>query len=310
MDTAGFLAVAGLQLLAAASLLSLPREWRRKQWVSGLIVGVGIAAVCGAVYFNGERLGAPPSFNELFYVWPAFYSGYFLRRRGVILSIVGIAAAYAATLVAIDAGGPTAWTRWIVTVSVVAGAAIAMHGLRLAIDRLLDRLREAARTDPLRMLLNRRGFGERFELEIDRARRTGSPVALVLGDLDRFKELNDDLVHPTGDTALICVGQALTLGCRTIDTVARVGGEEFAILLPASGADDGREVAERLRAEIRQLDCGDDDHPITISFGVVEFPTHGDSPRELMLAADRALYVAKKRGRDRTVAGGVEAAAA
>ena len=308
LEVWGYLADTALQLIAAAIILWLPGNWRRAPWVPGMIVVVGIAAVSAAVYFNGERLGGSPGFNEFFYVWPAFYIGYFFKRRAMILSLLLIAAVYAGVLVAIGVTGAPGLTRWIVTVSVVAGAATAMYVLRRSIDRLLKQLREAARTDPLTMLLNRRGLDERFELELERARRTGAPVSLLVGDLDRFKQLNDRLGHPAGDTALALVGQALALSCRKIDTVARVGGEEFAILLPATGAIGGMEAAERLREEIGEI-VDADGQGITISFGVAEFPTHGEEPRQLMYEADGALYAAKSMGRDRSVLCGSEEAA-
>ena len=107
------------------------------------------------------------------------------------------------------------------------------------------------------MLLNRRGFEERFELEIERSRRTGAPVALLMGDLNGFKGLNDRFGHPAGDTALL-VAQSLALSCRRIDTVARVGAEEFAILLPATESEGGLEAAERLRREIEEAEAFSD----------------------------------------------------
>jgi diguanylate cyclase (GGDEF)-like protein len=279
-------------------VLALPPRARAAAWIPGIVVGTGIAAVSIGLYFNGERFGGPPAFSEFFYIWPAFYIGYFFTARAVAAWLVMIALAYTAVLIAIEPA--EAVTRWVVTVSVVSGAAIALHLLRRDVDRLLEQLRETARTDPLTTLLNRRGFDERFELELDRSRRTGDPVTLVVGDLDRFKELNDRFGHAAGDTALAAVAQTLSAGSRSIDTAARVGGEEFALLLPATDAAGGVEVAERLRGEISEITTSDGE-PLTISFGVVEAPRDGESPQELIDAGDRALYDAKALGRDRTV---------
>ncbi len=305
----GYWADVGLQLAAAAVVLTMPRAWARKPWVPAAIVIVGIAAVTIALYFNGERLGGPAVFNEFFYVWPAFYIGYFFKPRGMTALLVLIAVVYAAMLAVIGTHGSTAFSRWIVTVSVVSGAAVAMNVLRRSIDRLLERLREAARTDSLTMLLNRRGFDERFELELERSRRTGDPVGLLVGDLDRFKELNDRQGHPAGDMALALVGQTLALGCRKIDTIARIGGEEFAILLPATDCAGAQEAAERLRGEIAEV-VDASGQELTISFGVAEFPMHGQIRHDLMHAADEALYAAKALGRDRSVISGSEEAGA
>jgi diguanylate cyclase (GGDEF)-like protein len=287
-------------LVAGLVILALPRDLRRARWLPGAIVVVGILAVTAAVYFNGERHGGPPFFNEFFYVWPAFYIGYFFGPRGIAASLALLAALYAGVLHSIDLATSEAVTRWIVTVSVVAFTAIALHMLRRRIDRLVAQLRETARTDPLTMLLNRRGFDERFALELERARRTATPVALLVADLDRFKMLNDRYGHAAGDAALASVGQTLVLGCRSIDTVARVGGEEFAVLLPVTGAQGGLELAERLRADVAGIE-DDAGRALTISVGVVEFPRDGETPQELMREADRAMYRAKSLGRDRTV---------
>jgi diguanylate cyclase (GGDEF)-like protein len=182
----------------------------------------------------------------------------------------------------------------------VAGVTVALHMLRRHIDRLLGQLRDVARTDALTQLLNRRGFEERFELELERARRTGDPLTLLVGDLDRFKELNDRFGHAAGDATLASVAQTLGASARTIDTVARVGGEEFALLLPATDAEGGLEAAERLRLSVSRT-VGEDGAPLTISFGVAQATHDDETPPSLMLAADTALYAAKAAGRNRSV---------
>jgi diguanylate cyclase (GGDEF)-like protein len=300
LETVGFLADGALQLVAGLIVLALPRDLRRARWLPGAIVVVGILAVTAAVFFNGERHGGPPFFNEFFYVWPAFYIGYFFRPRGIVASLTLLAALYAGVLSSIDLTRSETLTRWVVTVSVVTFTAVALHMLRRQIDRLVAQLRETARTDALTTLLNRRGFDERFELELERARRTSTSVALLVADLDRFKTLNDRYGHAAGDAALASVGRTLVRGCRAIDTVARIGGEEFAMLLPATGAQGGLELAERLRADVGQADDAGGD-ALTVSVGVVEFPGHGTTAEELMRAADQAMYRAKALGRDRTV---------
>jgi diguanylate cyclase (GGDEF)-like protein len=300
LDTTAFLVNAGLQAVAGVIILALPRDVGRARWLPGAVVVIGILAVTAAVYYNGERQGGPPFFNEFFYVWPAFYIGYFFGPRAIAASLILLAGLYAGVLDSFSLPRSESVTRWIVTVSVVSFTAIALHMLRRRIDRLVEQLRETARTDPLTMLLNRRGFDERFVLELERARRADTPMALLVADLDRFKTLNDRFGHAAGDKALAAVGQTLVEGCRSIDTVARIGGEEFAILLPSTDASGGLELAERLRADVAHVnDAGG--HPLTVSVGVVEFPRDGTTPEELMGAADQAMYRAKALGRDRTV---------
>jgi diguanylate cyclase (GGDEF)-like protein len=300
LDARGFVFVAGFQLVCGLVVLTLPARFRGAAWIPPAIVMAGVLAVSAAVYFNGERLGGPPAFNEFFYVWPAFYIGYFFKPRGIAASVALIGAAYAGVLNAIGATGESAFTRWIVTLSVVAGAAVALHILRRHIDRLLRQLRDTARTDALTQLLNRRGFEERFELELERARRTGDPLTLLVGDLDRYTDLNDRFGHAAGDATLATVARTLGATARTIDTVARVGGEEFALLLPATNAEGGLEAAERLRTSVARS-VGNDGAPLTISFGVAEVGHAEETPPSLMHAADTALYAAKAAGRNCSV---------
>jgi diguanylate cyclase (GGDEF)-like protein len=300
LEVGGFVVLAILQLVCGLIVLALPARLRGGSWIPPAIVMAGVLAVTGAIYFNGERLGGPPGFNEFFYVWPAFYIGYFFTPRGIAVSVGLIGAAYAGVLTAIGATGAPEFSRWIVTLSVVTGVTVALHILRRHIDRLLGQLRDAARTDALTQLLNRRGFEERFALELERSRRTGDPLTLLVGDLDRFKELNDRFGHAAGDATLVSVAQTLGSSARTIDTVARVGGEEFALLLPATNAEGGLEAAERLRTSVART-MGRDDAPLTISFGVAQVGHDEETPSSLMHAADTALYAAKAAGRNCSV---------
>jgi len=299
--TGGFWALAAVQLAVALGLLLLPSRLTATglPWI---VVIAGVLAVTAAIYLNGERHGGPPLFNELFYVWPALYAGYFFGRRRLAAALAVIAAAYAATLVMIALPMEAALMRWCVTVSVVCGVAGAASALRRHVDRLLQRLREAMRTDLLTEVLNRRGFEEAFGVELQRVARTGRPLCVLIGDVDRFKVLNDRFGHAAGDAALAAVAGALREGCRSVDVIARIGGEEFAILMPAAGLAHGCATADRLRAAVASLHdpAGE---PLSISFGVTECPSsaHAD-PDRLLREADGALYAAKAAGRDRTVA--------
>src|SRR4051794_5894881 len=299
-DEVGFYWLAGVELAIGLLALALRGRTARRVAPPLFVVG-GIVVVSATLYFNGEANGGPATLSEFYYVWPALYAGYFFDRRAIIglLALCGIA--YAGTLGAILDDPAIAFTRWVVTMSVVAGAAGALHALKLHVDELVSALHATARTDPLTGMLNRRGFGERFELEVERAARTSEPFALVLGDIDHFKALNDVYGHIAGDEALASIGEALRAGCRTIDTAARIGGEEFALLLPGTASVEACEAAERLREAVGKL-RGPNGEPLTISFGVVEHPAHGLAWSELMRGADAALYEAKATGRNRTVA--------
>jgi len=153
---------------------------------------------------------------------------------------------------------------------------------------------------PVDALRHRQGYEERFELELERAHRTGLALAIVLGDLDGLKAINDRWGHPAGDTALMEVGRLLDSARRKIDTAARIGGDEFALLLPATDARGAHDFAERLRRRLAGLPAHGG-ATLTMSFGIVEFPVHGATRETLMHAADEALYRAKQLGRDRSV---------
>jgi diguanylate cyclase (GGDEF)-like protein len=302
-SVAGYWADTAFQLITAGVVYVLAATRTRARWISAAIVVAGVIAVTVPLYFSGSKGGVPLAPSDLFYTWPALYVGYFFRRRGIALCLGLIAVSYGGALFAtgaVEAAAGTAATRWVATVAVATGAAAAMHVLRRHVDGLVDRLRHVAQIDPLTKLFNRRAFDQRFELELERARRSDGPMALVLGDIDNFKELNDRHGHAAGDQALIAVGQGLAYGCRGLDTVARIGGEEFALLLPGEDASRGVEAAERMRLQVAGVATGAEG--LTMSFGVVAFPQDGVTPAQLLETADRALYRAKALGRNRVVA--------
>jgi diguanylate cyclase (GGDEF)-like protein len=293
VDERGYWILAGAQIALSALLLAIPRSFATRT-IPAIVVVAGIASVSFAVLMNGERDGGSALLNELFYVWPALYVGYFFGRRGVAVSVALIAVAYAGVLVNLGLATGVSVSRWLVVVTVACGAATLLRALRSQVDRLLGQLRETARTDSLTEVLNRRGFEEACRdalLGADGDR----PCTLLLGDIDHFKALNDHSGHAAGDQALVSVARVLEDACRPQDSVGRVGGEEFAILLPATPVHEAFVIAERLRREVRRAD-------VTMSFGVATAPEHGASLDDLMRAADAALYDAKARGRDRTAA--------
>ena len=163
-------------------------------------------------------------------------------------------------------------------------------------------LEQLAREDKLTGLCNRRHFEERAQEECLRAQRYHHSLSLLLGDLDHFKQVNDHYGHAYGDTVLKQVGQTLLLHCRNSDVVARYGGEEFAVLLFETDPEDAERVAERLCTAVRELSFTHPSGPfrITISFGVASLSDRQPQDlAELLEEADKALYTAKHRGRDR-----------
>ncbi len=161
----------------------------------------------------------------------------------------------------------------------------------------LDTCEEAAFTDHLTGLANRRRFERQLEREITRSLRYEHRFCLVLVDIDNFKLVNDTHGHEAGDEAIRRLANTLQAGTRGIDMAARMGGEEFAVILPETDFEGGFDVAERLRQALKAVEIPLVGH-ITASFGVAEFPSSATSARELLAAADAAMYEAKRAGRD------------
>ncbi|MER3427724.1 MAG: diguanylate cyclase response regulator [Pyrinomonas sp.] len=169
----------------------------------------------------------------------------------------------------------------------------------LEFKRYLDNCEEAAFTDHLTGLANRRRFERQLHREVERTNRYAHPFCLLLIDLDEFKRINDSCGHATGDEVIRRVAHVLQAETRGIDTAARIGGEEFALILPETGFSAGLDVADRLRRSLKRAKMPDAVGQVTASFGVAEFPACAREAEELFRAADAALYRAKNLGRDR-----------
>ncbi len=169
--------------------------------------------------------------------------------------------------------------------------------LALESGRQRDLLRTQADTDELTGLLNRRAFNQRLDEFLHRARLSSTPLSLIEVDIDGFKLINDRFGHATGDTALVAVAESLMESVREGEFVARMGGEEFAIILPETDHAMSLMVADRCRR--RPTADWYDGPEITISAGVASYPLHATDAEGLLNAADTALYAAKSAGRNR-----------
>ena len=236
-----------------------------------------------------------------FYLWLVLFAGYFFPRRAVVPAIAVTGAA--ATFVVFAGGLGISIGTWFVMLSAFCLAGLVVSFLRQRVTRLLLILARAARVDPLTGVLNRGGFEERFAQELERARRNEEPVTLLVADIDRFKQINDRFGHAAGDQVLERVAQVLRDSTRTPDVVARIGGEEFAVLLSQATREDGIDVAERIRHDMTRM-VPPEWGPIavTVSIGVASFPDDGECRDSLFRLADAAVYAAKDLGRDRVVA--------
>ncbi len=182
---------------------------------------------------------------------------------------------------------------------------LAFHSA-LAIEKVqfYEEILKMASTDGLTGLINHRTFQEKLQIEIDRARRFGHKVSLLMIDIDHFKKFNDTYGHTNGDEVLKRVACILQDNIRSIDLAARYGGEEFAVVLPQVSLPGAIVVAERIRKKTEEHELvfnGKKEH-VTVSIGVATFPDDASDREELIDNADKALYLAKRTGRNRVCA--------
>jgi diguanylate cyclase (GGDEF)-like protein len=259
-----------------------------------LALAAGHLMTAAAVYLDGHG----PSAFGLGHVAVGVLGFYFLPRPLAVAMLGFGGAVFAGVLTTLPTVQP--FQRWVMTVGTAAIGGFVVSYMRDRLVELVTRLSDAARTDALTGLLNRRALEELFELELERSRRSARPLSVIVGDLDGFKAVNDRLGHQAGDAALQTLAEELGRWKRRIDMAARLGGEEFALILPETDEGGAFLVAERLRRATHRT-FADGPLPLTISFGVATFPDHGDDPDTLLRAADQALYAAKDLGKDRSV---------
>jgi diguanylate cyclase (GGDEF)-like protein len=162
-----------------------------------------------------------------------------------------------------------------------------------------EQIREMAKTDPMTGLANDRSFDNAFSNMLSRAERRSDSVALIMIDIDKFKTLNDTYGHPFGDEVIKAVAKTLQMAVRSVDLAARIGGEEFALLIEDTGVEGAHEIAERVRLEIENMVL---QHPekgpvtLTLSMGIAEFPAAGRDQVIFMSHADKFLYFVKNSG--------------
>ncbi|PKH04381.1 hypothetical protein CXF72_01155 [Psychromonas sp. MB-3u-54] len=169
------------------------------------------------------------------------------------------------------------------------------------LEQARDRAELLARTDSLTKMLNRRAFFECGSIEIERSLRYQSSLAVMMIDLDHFKSINDQYGHAAGDTTLLSVANTLKAMMRNVDIMGRIGGDEFAVIMPHTDLKMAIELAQRLRLGIEKIDIIIDDQPLNITacFGVTRLDVKNESLDEALKRDDKALYLAKENGRNR-----------
>jgi diguanylate cyclase (GGDEF)-like protein len=300
-DIIGSAVTASVSVVAGIALWLARRRARLMPLYAAALLGT--ALITSALFFNGHRHDD----TELLYMWVGLVCFYFFTWRAATVQVAAVAFAFALYL-SVQDHSSAAPTRWVLVVVTVTTIGVLVSLLRDRVERLITGLTAAARTDPLTQLLNRRAFDVLLAWEIDRAARGSRPVSVLLADLDHFKPVNDRFGHTAGDVALQRAAAALREVTRRTDTLARIGGDEFAVIAPDSDERSAFVLAERMRCSLREAFAGDPS-PLTMSFGVATMPTHAVDADGLVAAADEALYAAKDLGRDRSVIHSAELAA-
>jgi diguanylate cyclase (GGDEF)-like protein len=275
--------------MSAASALDRGlSRWSQSSIVGLASVLVGLQGL--ADYVTGYELSM-----SLFYVVPVALAAWYGGRAATV-AIAGLSCVvwYVADLAAGHLYSHPAIPVWN---SMVRLGFFLLSGLLLdALRRTLGRERARARTDSLTGLLSRRGFEERLEHDLALAQRVGGPITLAYVDLDDFKSVNDRHGHPAGDRVLQTVGRVLRQLLRRADTAARIGGDEFAVILPDTGADGARELVSKLEGDLRVALTGGGP-AVTCSVGIVTWLDASLPMGEAVATADALMYEVKRGGK-------------
>ena len=268
---------------------------RLPEWALGVLIALGSLAITVATSEGGTGTGTED--NEMLYVWIALYSFYFFSLPHALGQMGIVGGLYAALLASQPLALGPAVTSWIVTMTTLLLGGVVVSLLRRSVRQLVNELTDRARVDALTGLLNREGLEQRAALELARARRDESPLTVMVTDIDGFKTINDTLGHAAGDRALQSIAAAFAAETRTVDAVARIGGDEFTVLLPATDEATATTVAHRLLAAVRKAGVEDGDlPPLRVSIGLAIGRGGIESLESLWQAADRAMYAAKREG--------------
>ena len=262
---------------------------------------LSVFLLCGSMLIEWSIYAAddPTSPFILFYLWVAFYAFYFLSRTQAAMQTVFIGVAYGAVLALSNEPLDTQIVRWLVFTIAMVVAGLLVRVMRERIDTLLGVLDAASRTDMLTGLRDAQGFGEILEKELERARRSGNRLGLVMAQVDG-DELRDGVGDRRADEILAAVGGELAGTIRLNDEAGRIEGERFVVVCPYTDDRGAAIMAERVGTLIRER-YADEETPLTMSFGVGCYPKHGTTADALLHAVRQALDEARALGGDRAV---------
>lgn len=278
----------------AALPVMLPRV-EKPEWLV-------LAALLTFVACLGTGISLTGGATSPLILWITFYTvgvaSRFAGRAMVVVVLLGLCSG----IVAILAHGGTGLRQELATIAVLATVcAVVVRYTQVIVDAEHD-YRSAARLDPLTGLLNRSGLEGRVQELRHQCIRNDEPLAFVLCDLDHFKRINDEHGHDRGDAVLRDVATILHTGMRRFELIYRLGGEEFLLVLPGAAHPEATRIAEQIRHDL--ADARPAGLPVTASFGVSAAHAHDVDFHHLYLAADRALYSAKRNGRNQVHAAG------
>jgi diguanylate cyclase (GGDEF)-like protein len=235
---------------------------------------------------------------SFFYLVPVALTSWFVgRRTGFLFAFLGAAAWFLEAI--LERHFPSQQTPVVYwNAALLFGFFLLLSAVMSALRGALQREKAAARLDPLTRLPNRRSFFELAEAEIERMARYGGRFSVAYMDLDNFKAVNDRDGHATGDRVLVLTAETLRKSLRANDVVARIGGDEFLLLLPETGAREAEAVFRKLREKLTAV-MREGDWPVTFSVGAATFEKVPESADQMVHLVDELMYSAKAGGKDR-----------
>ena len=263
---------------------------------------LSVFLLCGSMLIEWSLIGSNDSSSPflLFYLWVVFYAFYFLSKSQAAMQTAFIGMAYAVVLEMGDESLKASVVRWIVFTLALVVAGLLVRVMRERIDNLIRSLDEASRTDMLTGLLDSQGYEELLEKELERARRSGNRLGVVVARIDGEGGVRDRLPERKADDLLAAVGREIGGTIRLNDEAARIEDDLFTIVCPYTDEQGAVVMAERIGALVRDR-CPGEDGPTTLSFGVASYPKHGAAADAIMHAVRQALDEARSLGGDRAV---------